>query len=100
MRYLSKSSHFKFVFDHVFNESHKQERFYTSTVKPLVKSFIEGENACVLLFGPTQGGKTYTLKGKTGVERGILPRAAEDIFTIIRNQAPEDFEGTGYNPDL
>jgi hypothetical protein len=69
----------------VFNESHKQEKFYTSVVRPVVKNFIEGENGCVLLFGPTEGGKTYTLKGKTGIERGILPRAIEDIFNIVRN---------------
>lgn len=46
------------------------------------------------MFGPTEGGKTYTLKGKTGIERGILPRAVEDIFNIVRNseEREEDFE--------
>ena len=44
----------------------------------------------MLLFGPTEGGKTHTLKGKTGVERGILPRAVEDIFNIIRNSSEEE----------
>lgn len=46
-----------------------------------------------MLFGPTDGGKTFTLKGKTGVERGILPRAVEDIFSIVRsseNRTEED----------
>jgi hypothetical protein len=63
-------------------------------VSPAVKSFVEGENACIVLFGPTEGGKTFTLKGKTGVERGILPRAVEDIFNIVRNseQRDEDYE--------
>jgi hypothetical protein len=51
----------------------------------VVKSFVEGDNGCILLFGPTEGGKTHTLKGKTGSDRGILPRAVEDIFSIIRN---------------
>jgi len=50
-----------------------------------VRNFIEGENGCVILFGPTESGKTYSLKGKAGIERGILPRAVEDIFNIIRN---------------
>jgi hypothetical protein len=47
-----------------------------------------------LLFGPTEAGKTYSLKGKTGIERGILPRAVEDIFNIVRNseEREEDFE--------
>lgn len=54
-------------------------------VSPAVRSFVEGVNTCILLFGPTDGGKTFTLKGKTGVERGILPRTVEDIFNIIKN---------------
>lgn len=37
------------------------------------------------MFGPSEGGKTFTLKGKTGIERGVLPRAVEDIFNIVRN---------------
>ena len=46
------------------------------------------------MFGPTDSGKTFTLKGKTGIERGILPRAVEDIFNIVRNseEREEDFE--------
>ena len=80
----------------MFNESTKQDRFYRSAISPTVKAFVEGESACVLLFGPTDGGKTFTLKGKTGVERGILPRAVEDIFAIVRNsesKADEDSFG-------
>lgn len=69
----------------MFNESQKQEKFYAQTVRPLVQNFIEGENGCVILFGPTQGGKTYTLKGKAGLERGLLPRSVEDIFNIVRD---------------
>ena len=61
-------------------------------MRPVVKSFIEGENGSVILFGPTEGGKTYTLKGKTGLERGILPRAVEDMFNILRNSEDPDNE--------
>ena len=48
----------------------------------------------MLLFGPSESGKTYTLKGKTGIERGILPRAVEDIFNIVKNseEKEEDYE--------
>lgn len=51
----------------------------------MVKRFIEGENVCVFLFGPSHSGKTYTLKGKTGLDRGIVPRAIEDIISIVKN---------------
>ena len=87
---MGPNSTFTFKFDSVFNESYKQEKFYASCIRPTVKSFVEGENACIVMFGPTDGGKTYTLKGKTGVERGILPRAIEDIFNIVRNSSDAD----------
>lgn len=46
----------------------------------------------MLLFGPTESGKTHTLKGKTGMDRGILPRAVEDIFNIVKNSEERDEE--------
>ena len=93
-RWWDSNSAFTFTFDGVYNESHKQEKFYSSAIRPSIKSFVEGENVCILLFGPTEGGKTYSLKGKTGLERGILPRAVEDIFNIVKNseERDEDFE--------
>lgn len=54
-------------------------------ISPAIRGFLEGTSASILLFGPTEGGKTFTLKGKTGAERGILPRAVEDIFNIVKN---------------
>lgn len=50
-----------FGFDGVCNETQRQEKFYAQHVKPVVQNFIEGENGTVLLFGPSQSGKTYTL---------------------------------------
>ncbi|CDW80672.1 kinesin motor domain containing protein [Stylonychia lemnae] len=90
LKYLSSkfcghSPYFTFNFDNLINETQKQEKFYSQTVKPIVRNFIEGENGSVILFGPTGSGKTYSLKGKAGIERGILPRAVEDMFNIIRN---------------
>lgn len=84
----------------MFNESYKQEKFYSSSIRPSVKSFVEGENACILLFGPTESGKTHTLKGKTGMERGILPRAVEDIFNIVKNSEERDEEFEMFRNDM
>lgn len=94
------NSTFTFNFDSVFNETHKQEKFYSSAIRPIVKSFVEGENACVLLFGPTESGKTYALKGKTGMERGILPRAVEDVFNIVKNSEERDDEFEMFRNDM
>jgi hypothetical protein len=53
-------------------------------VKPIVQGVVEGENGTVLMFGPSQSGKTYSLHGKMGVQRGVIPRAVEDILSIVK----------------
>ena len=50
-----------------------------------MQAFVEGENGTVVFFGPTQAGKTYSLHGKAGKERGVVPRAIEDILSIVKN---------------
>lgn len=50
----------------------------------MVSSFVEGENGTVATFGPTQSGKTFTLYGKIGVQRGVIPRAVEDVLNIVK----------------
>ena len=50
-----------------------------------MQSFVEGENGTVIFFGPSQSGKTYSLHGKAGKERGVVPRAIEDILSIVKN---------------
>ena len=39
----------------------------------------------MLFFGPSQSGKTYSLHGKAGKERGVVPRAIEDVLNIVKN---------------
>ena len=51
----------------------------------MVQAFVEGENGTVIFFGPSQSGKPYSLHGKAGKERGVVPRAIEDILSIIKN---------------
>ena len=55
-------------------------------MRPIIHNFVEGSNACVLLFGPSDCGKTFTLKGGHGADRGIAPRAIEDILNLIKNR--------------
>jgi hypothetical protein len=44
---------------------------------------LKGKNACVLFFGPSDGGKSFTLRGGDNSDKGILDRAAEDLFNLI-----------------
>jgi len=60
-----------------------------------------------MAFGPSSSGKTFTLHGKMGVQRGIIPRAIQDVLGIVRahqdtsiNQSSLEDYGSLNNPLL
>ncbi|KAH0628225.1 hypothetical protein JD844_009103 [Phrynosoma platyrhinos] len=82
-----------FTFDFVFGKYSTQDEVYTTCIKPLVASLIEGYNATVFAYGQTGSGKTYTIGGASVAEeeRGIIPRAIQEIFQIIFENHNVDF---------
>ncbi|XP_005420903.2 kinesin-like protein KIF27 [Geospiza fortis] len=77
-----------FTFDFVFGKNSTQEEVYTVCIKPLLVSLTEGYNATVFAYGQTGSGKTYTIGGdhiaSVAVdERGIIPRAIQELFHHI-----------------
>lgn len=76
-----------FKFDYVYDEASTQAFVYENTARPAVLSTLEGYNATVLAYGQTGTGKTYTMEGfefsGQHPERGIVPRAMEEIFKFI-----------------
>lgn len=57
----SKHPSYEFVFDRVFDEMTAQEQLYQRAVHSLVSSTLRGINSCVLVYGQTRSGKSYTL---------------------------------------
>ncbi|XP_054831747.1 kinesin-like protein KIF27 [Eublepharis macularius] len=85
-----------FTFDFVFGKHSTQDEVYTTCIKPLVASLIEGYNATVFAYGQTGSGKTYTIGGGhiasvAEEERGIIPRAIQEIFQSISENHNIDF---------
>ncbi|NXU65046.1 KIF27 protein, partial [Horornis vulcanius] len=77
-----------FTFDFVFGKNSTQEEVYAVCIKPLLVSLTEGYNATVFAYGQTGSGKTYTIGGdhiaSAAVdERGIIPRAIQELFNHI-----------------
>lgn len=84
------SSH-SFTFDHVYGQDCNQRKVYDNTAKAVVDSSLQGYNATIFAYGQTGTGKTFTMEGKQGFkmnnERGIIPRAIEQIFHYISSHA-------------
>jgi len=85
---VSGSSH-SFSFDRVYGNGSTQRELYENTAKSVVQSCLEGYNATIFAYGQTGTGKTYTMEGAvdTFEDRGIVPRAIEQIFTHIQEKA-------------
>nr|XP_006626674.1 PREDICTED: kinesin-like protein KIF27 [Lepisosteus oculatus]XP_015219438.1 PREDICTED: kinesin-like protein KIF27 [Lepisosteus oculatus] len=85
-----------FTFDFVFGQRSLQDEVYTTCIKPLVLSLIEGYNVTVFAYGQTGSGKTYTIGGghivaTSDEENGIIPRAIQEIFHNIAEKHNTDF---------
>ncbi|NXW23104.1 KIF27 protein, partial [Circaetus pectoralis] len=85
-----------FTFDFVFGKNSTQEEVYTVCIKPLLVSLTEGYNATVFAYGQTGSGKTYTIGGGhiasvAEVEKGIIPRAIQELFQHISENRNIDF---------
>ncbi|CAG9326634.1 unnamed protein product [Blepharisma stoltei] len=78
-----------YTFDHVYDQNATQVEVYETTARPAVSSILEGYNATLLAYGQTGTGKTYTMEGfkydSNDSQRGIIPRAVEDIFKFIES---------------
>nr|XP_019605686.1 PREDICTED: kinesin-like protein KIF27 isoform X3 [Rhinolophus sinicus] len=86
-----------FTFDFVFGKNSTQDEVYNMCIKPLVLSLIEGYNATVFAYGQTGSGKTYTIGGGHVAsvaegQKGIIPRAIQEIFQNIFENPSTDFK--------
>lgn len=68
-----------FSVDRVFDQESTQDDVFHE-VKPILRSALDGHNVCILAFGQTGTGKTYTMEG-TSDNLGVVPRAIQELFS-------------------
>lgn len=73
-----------FELNHVFTHTDDQNLVFEE-VDPLISSVLDGYNACIMAYGQTGAGKTYTMLGSE-TEKGVIPRAIHSIFDKIRGR--------------
>eukprot|EP00756_Hemistasia_phaeocysticola_P042302 Hpha_TRINITY_DN16963_c2_g3::TRINITY_DN16963_c2_g3_i1::g.55548::m.55548 len=57
-----------------------QATVYEEVGRPCLDWLLQGYNACIMVYGQTGTGKTYTMTGGGGEERGLNPRMMESLF--------------------
>jgi kinesin family protein C2/C3 len=70
-----------FEFDKVWDEDSRQVDIFTE-VEPLALTAVDGYNACILAYGMTGSGKTYTMNGY-GSDYGVSYRVVHKIFELL-----------------
>lgn len=76
---------FQFRFDKILKGDAEQEEVYESTASAVLMGALEGYNGCVMAYGQTGAGKTYTMSGgrSTFKQRGIIPRTLSHLWALM-----------------
>jgi len=84
-------------FERVLDAGATQAATYGAAAAPLVRSFCDGLNGCLLAYGQTGSGKTHTMFGppgaldaaaaspgsRLGADAGVVPRVLADVLGAI-----------------
>ncbi|GEQ66977.1 hypothetical protein JCM33374_g640 [Metschnikowia sp. JCM 33374] len=73
---------YRFVFDHLFDETATQHEVFSHTTKPLLDSVLDGYNATVFAYGATGCGKTHTISGSPE-NPGVIFLTMEELYKKI-----------------
>lgn len=82
-----------FAFDFAYGQNSTQKQVYDQCASGIVSSVLEGYNGTIFAYGQTGTGKTHTMDGdrKSSLQKGIMPRAFEHIFTVIKGTEGKQF---------
>lgn len=84
-----------FDYDNVLHNA-SQDAVYDDCAADIVASAVDGYSGTIMAYGQTGAGKTYTMLGNTAAyaQRGIIPRALEDVFRHIANRPDTAYQVT------
>ncbi|KAH7984272.1 hypothetical protein HPB52_018839 [Rhipicephalus sanguineus] len=71
--------------DMVFPGGSGGEQMFREAAQNVIYSFYDGANVAHFAYGPTAGGKTYTMQGPLRC-RGAVPRALDRLFRRLLSQ--------------
>mmetsp|Transcript_13269 Transcript_13269/g.49619 ORF Transcript_13269/g.49619 Transcript_13269/m.49619 type:complete len:247 (-) Transcript_13269:15-755(-) len=76
-----------FKFDNVFTSFSTQKEVFDQTLAPVIADVLDGYESTVFAYGQTGTGKTHTMEGSLDVpeDRGVIPRAAFDVFRRLKD---------------
>ena len=96
-----------YSYDHVCDAHETQEDIFASAGVPVVDAFLEGYNGCLIAYGQTGAGKTFTMQGPGDPEAGegdpdgaserelgLIPRVLQRVFQRVEDDRSDAREET------
>ena len=84
---LSECVEQSFTFDAVFDTVATQQEVFETAMRPQVSGLLAGRDTLTFAYGITNAGKTHTVQGGADEQRGMLPRALEELFGGLAQHA-------------
>jgi Kinesin motor domain len=86
---LNEPQQSQFSFDKLLDEKATQRQVYDASTAKIVRNAVRGYNGSVLAYGASQTGKSHSIFGAstTGAQRGVIPRALEELFQRLEDEA-------------
>ena len=73
-----------FKFEGVLSPTITQVDVYDIVAKPIVESALKGYPGTIFAYGPTNSGKTHTIRGGLRAELGLMPRCIVVVSCLFR----------------
>ena len=69
-------------YDHVCDEHQTQSEIFESVGVPVTDAFLEGYHGCLIAYGQTGAGKTFTIFG-SDANPGLAPRILRHLYDAM-----------------
>eukprot|EP00928_Gymnodinium_smaydae_P021817 TRINITY_DN1853_c1_g3_i2.p1 TRINITY_DN1853_c1_g3~~TRINITY_DN1853_c1_g3_i2.p1 ORF type:complete len:1277 (+),score=261.58 TRINITY_DN1853_c1_g3_i2:353-3832(+) len=73
----------EYRYDWVLPKDARQDRVFEVVGQAAVRSVLDGFHGCIFAYGQTGTGKSLTMFGGRGDDRGLLPRVSEALFADL-----------------
>ena len=74
-----------FTFDYIITPSQTNKDIFENLIKQNLTSLLKGINISIFAYGQTSTGKTFTMKGESKTNEGLIPLCIREIFNALNN---------------
>ena len=74
-----------FTFDYVISPEQTNKDIFENLIKENLTSLLKGINISIFAYGQTSTGKTFTMKGESKSNEGLIPLCIKEIFNSLNS---------------